>query len=150
MRLREFAVDLLMRTHLFEMAFSRGKAIERTTDLQFQIAIHMIKCIMYRESMWTVHWQAEINSWLHTVQRLKIKGTGKPLDSNTLYNILYTEPLGEVIQVQHEMNLLYREYPKLRIDQPNPEIVQDKLKSMLLEVCKDISVNKFDTIENYM
>jgi hypothetical protein len=68
MKIREILCRELLKTNLFELAYSRRRAIDMVSDLQDQISIHLIKTIMYSESQWTDHWYTELNAWL-----LKIK-----------------------------------------------------------------------------
>ena len=93
MKIIDVVVEALSKTTLFEMSFDRSKAIEKVENLQFQIAVHLIKTQMYSESEYVQHWYDELNGWLHTIQRYKLKSTKKPLPTNILYRILFLEPL---------------------------------------------------------
>jgi len=149
MKIRELLINGLMSTTIFEMAFTKKVAIDHARSLQFEIADHLVKMVMYNRSPNIKHWAAEVNSWLDKIQRRRLKGTNKPLDSKLLFDLLYDEPLGTLDDVQTSMNQNFRDYPDLTIDQPNAEQVSKTLAWVLQQVCLDISKKAFVDINTY-
>jgi hypothetical protein len=150
MSIKDIIVDTLMKTSLFEMAFSKSEAIKKTSDLQFEIARHMIKIYMYRNSIHVNHWCNELNSWFHRIQDHKLKGTKKPLAYKDLYHILFEQPLESVEEVQSHMNKIYSQYKDLYIDQPDSRVIHSTILNVLHYICLEISRDKFMDIRDYL
>jgi hypothetical protein len=149
MNLKEILVNGLMSTSIFEMAFTRKVAIDQARNLQLEIAKHLVKLVMYHQSSYVDHWAAELNAWMHKIQDRRLKGTNKPLDYQTLLNLLHDEPLGTIHDVQKKMNRVFNEYPKLNIDQPDAQQVSKTLIPVLQQVCSDISTDSFVDVKKY-
>ena len=150
MKIREIFLDFLNETALFEMAFERKIAIQKARNLQNQIIRHIIKVNMYNNSEHVNHWCKEINGWLWDIQDNWIKGTNKPLDRDTLFKILCSEPAGSINEVQHKMNRNYREYPTLQIDEPDSSSIHKNIYTVIDLVCNDIADNNFKDIKDYL
>ena len=150
MKFSEFMVDALMKTSLFEMAFSKADALRRARNLQFQIAKHLIKVKMYSQSEHVNHWCGELNAWLHEIQDILLKGTNKPLQYDDLYKILLIEPMESPDEVQERMNTIYRQNEKLHIDEIDARIVHLQIEDILNNVCHAIASRKFTDIREYL
>ena len=150
MRIREIISNALMKTSIFEMAFSKADAIRRTSDLQFQISKHMIKVYMYNESEHVNHWCNELNSWLHKIQDFILKGTKKPLPYESLYEILFKQPMESVDEVQRHMNKIYQQYTDLKIDEPDSGVVHSKIERAMHDICTAIANDKFLNVKDYL
>lgn len=150
MKIRELLIRGLMKTSLFEMAFSRAEAIKRATNLQFQIAEHVVKIFMYHESNDLSHWCDELNAWLKKIQRHKLKETNQPLSFDVLRQILWEQPLESIDEVQSYMNEISYEYPKTVINQPDAAVIHKLVEDLLFQVCLAVSQNKFRDIKNYL
>jgi hypothetical protein len=149
MKIRDLIIDRLSETAIFEMAFRRKIAIDKARSLQNQIARHLIKLEMYASSSQINHWRTELNGWLHDIQDNELKHTGKPLDKETLFNILFDEPLGAISDVQSKMNKIHREYQNFPLDQPDAATINKNLYSVLFAICLDISNSNFQDVKNY-
>jgi hypothetical protein len=150
MNIKDIIVDVLMKTSVFEMAFSKSEVIKKTSDLQFEIARHMIKIYMYSESIHVNHWCNELNSWFHKIQDHKLKSTKKPLAYDNLYHILFEQPLESVEEVQSLMNKIYRQYSDLYINQPDSNIVHANVERALNSICMAISKDKFEDVKFHL
>jgi hypothetical protein len=142
--------DRLCETTLFEMAFRRKTLINHARGLQNQIARHLIKILMFQSSELTSHWCTEVNSWLRDIQDSELKGKNQPLDRRILFEILFTEPLGTVADVQNKMNRLAREYPSIKIQEAVADVINKKLYYILDDICADIEKSQFWDIKNYL
>jgi hypothetical protein len=149
MRIRDVLLDFLNETALFKMAYRRRIAIDRVRDLQQEIADHLIKVIMYSDTMHINGWFNELNSWFDRIQNYRVKNNNMPLDQITLMNLLFKEPLGTVDDVQSVMNHLHKRMPELFITQFDCQIVHEQLYWILTNICSDISKNKFINISDY-
>jgi hypothetical protein len=150
MRIKKIILDYLSETKLFEMAFERKIATTKARSLQNQIARHIIKVCMYSKSKYMEHWCDEINAWLNDIQDTELKGTGKPLDMDTLMKILFEEPMETINEVQRKMNKIYRIYPTLSIDEPDAGIVHNHIYMIMKSACVDIANDRFTSINRYL
>jgi hypothetical protein len=150
MKIREILFKKLLETELFDLAYSRRRAIDMVSDLQDQIAIHLIKTIMYSNSEWTNHWYNELNAWFLKIKLKKLKENNRPLDETTLYNLLFLEPLGTINDVQDIMNIIYKDYPKLSMTFWDAGEIQKIAESMMFSICKDIADKTFTDIRDYI
>ena len=73
MRICNVLLDFLNEIALFEMAYRRRIAIDRVRDLQQEIADHLIKVIMYSDTMHINEWSNELNAWLDQIQNYRVK-----------------------------------------------------------------------------
>lgn len=149
MRINEMLINGLMATRIFEMAFSKKVAIDKARNLQNQIAKHLVKMIMYRNSEYFNHWGSEVNGWLEDIQDNRLKGNNCPLNEKDLEKILLGEPLGTLSDVQTKMNRAYREYPELSIEQSNVDEVSRTVSWVLIRVCRDVSNESFTDVREY-
>lgn len=150
MKINEIAVDLMMKTSIFEMAFSKADAMRKVSDLQFEIAKHIIKVHMYHNSEYVNHWCNELNAWLHKTQDYILKGTNKPLPYDILFELLFEQPMESVEEVQRHMNKIYQKYNDIQIDEPDARIVHSNVERVMNDVCMAISKDKFSDIRNYL
>jgi len=150
MKIREIMITQLMKTKLFELAFNRAETIKKVSDLQFQIAEHIVKVFMYHESSKVDHWCSELNTWFRKIQRLKLRGTNQPLSYDVLIQVLWEEPLESVEEVQDHMNEMVYDYPDLKIDQSDAVVIHKQVEDLLTSVCLAISRHKFQNIKDYL
>lgn len=150
MKITEIAIHLMMKTSIFEMAFARAEAIKKVSELQFEIAEHLIKVFMYSESEFVNHWCNELNSWLRKVQRYKPKSSKKPLPYEVLRKILWEQPLESIDEVQSIMNEVSYDYQNVKINEPDAQVVHKHVEDVLSKICADISENKFRDVGNYL
>ena len=150
MKVKDLLIDSLISTDLFEMAFAKKVAIDKARNLQNQIARHLIKIQMYNQSQYIQHWISEVNGWLLDIQENKLRGTNKPLPYRVLMLILFEEPLSTIDDIQSKMNRIYREYPDLKIDEPDAAKVNKSLTWILPQICGDIADSKFNNLTHYL
>jgi hypothetical protein len=138
-----------MSTAIFEMAFEKKQVMDKSRNLQNQIASHLVKLSMYNKSEYINHWSNEVNAWLDDIQDNWFKGTNRPLNEKDLFNILFLEPLETIEEVQRYMNKAYKNYPNLQIDQPSAAEINKKLAWQLQGICHDIARKQFKDIREY-
>jgi hypothetical protein len=150
MRLREVVLDYIAETKLFEMAFERKVAVNKSRHLQNQISRHLVKVYMYQDSEYVNHWCNELNTWLNDIQDNIVRGNNRPLDFDTLMKILLIEPMESVAEVQNLMNRVYREYKDLKIDQPDAAVVHKNIHLIVPKICDTISNSRFQDIQTLL
>jgi hypothetical protein len=151
MRIREIVLDAIIGTRLFEMAFQRKRAIDVVQSLSYEINLHLLKILMYGRVRDYDKWCHEINTWLLRIQRTRLKGDNFPLNFEILYELLWEGYLESPDEVRDLISDIDREYSasyKL-VDYDYFEI-HKKIQDILYNVCKDISIEKFEDIRNYL
>lgn len=151
MKISDVIGDWFLSTPLFEMAYNRKRVIEGITNLQDQIAIHLVKHVYFDASDETkAHWEAELNTWLRKIRRLKLKN-GKMLGGDVYYRLLFEEPLGERINVEDVISDVMVDDSMADMDTTMTigELHQ-RLESIIRKLSFDISNQKFDDIRYYL
>lgn len=64
---------------LLELAYERREALNRVSDLAENFVKHFDKIYNDTDNEAIIHWASEMQAWLDTVLRIKIKDTGKHL-----------------------------------------------------------------------
>jgi hypothetical protein len=151
MRIKEVILDAIISTRLFEMAFQRKHAIDIALSQSYQTDIHLLKVLMYERVRDYNHWCDEINSCLKKVQSTKLKTSKKPLDFDTLYEILWEGYLETPDEVRDLMSSIDSEYSKsYKLINYDYFEVHKKLQSILYHTCQDIALTKFKDIGDYL
>lgn len=152
MKISDIISDWIINTELFEMAYQRKKAIDIITNYQGQIATHLVKHLYYDVSIETKkHWEAEINAWLGTINRIKLKGN-KRLNPEVYYKILFEEPLGELSDIQGIVDSIDRfddgmsSYGKVG----DIRAVHEPCEKILHAISYDASHDKLQRIDYYL
>lgn len=150
MRLYELFENMFIETFIFEMAYNKKVAIEKVRNLQNQIATHLVKIVIYPESENIQHWKNEVNAWLLSLQKNKLKGKDRPLSKELFIKLLFDEPLGAISDIQDEISMLEYTYPDMKASIYDPYEISSILSYAMLGVCEDMSKNKFKNISNYL
>jgi hypothetical protein len=97
------------------------------------------------------HWSSEINGWLKSIQRYKLKGSKERLSRDTLMKILWEGMFEYVEEIQEHMGEIDREYSKsYKIMEYQPALLHKQLREIMLNICDDLSQGKFLDIKNYL
>lgn len=93
-----------MSTYLFEMAFERKVIFDKIRELENQINLHLIKIIRYEDEQ---NFQKHINdleTWLIDIQDLDFRKANNKLKQQDYFNLLFTEPITNVDNIQYIKN----------------------------------------------
>jgi hypothetical protein len=150
MRLFDLFLDTVADTTLFEMAFKRKKAKDSVASVSYQLALHILKIIVFEASEERSHWIKEADVWLRQVQNTKLKNTKAPLPYLDLMEILHEGYLETVLEVQDLMNYLHQEYPTHQIIEPDAKVVHKQLLDLYSHLCFDLANKRFTKIEDYL
>lgn len=93
-----------MSTYLFEMAFERKVIFDKIRGLENQINLHLIKIIRYDDEQ---NFQKHINdleTWLIDIQDLDFRKANNKLKQQDYFNLLFTEPITNVDNIQYIKN----------------------------------------------
>ena len=152
MKLFELFLDKLSNTTLFEMAMERKIAKQKATDLSPQIIDHIIKIFIIDDASLVPHWIIEIDGWLRTIQKIKLKPSNKRIDFETLYKwmVFDSAPHYDGEYIEDTFNIIQHDYKKASFQKFDSDVLMSKVLAILKSVCEDIAVNKFISIENYL
>lgn len=93
-----------MSNYLFEMAFERKVIFDKIRGLENQINLHLIKIIRYDDEQ---NFQKHINdleTWLIDIQDLDFRKANNKLKQQDYFNLLFTEPITNVDNIQYIKN----------------------------------------------
>ena len=150
MRIREFVLDVIIQTRLFEMAFKRKNAIDKVRGYQSTLINHLIKIFMFKDSENRNHWSSEVNNYLYDIQDIKLKGTNQPLESSMLFELMFNEPIGHLNTVDKMMIRTQQQYQSERIMESDGHKIHKQIYNILHDVSHDISLDKFNDIRDYL
>ena len=148
MKIKEILVRSLMNTKLFEMAYERKQAINILVGIQDHIAEHLVKLFMYSGDRNVSHWKSEVDGALRRINRMRLKSSNDYLDKSTLFDYLFTQPVGTIDDVQVYMNDISRskDYRGLRIDQPDAREIHKQILFLMDDVTDELSTGTFRSI----
>lgn len=92
-----------MSTYLFEMAIE-SIMFDKIRELENQINLHLIKIIRYEDEQ---NFQKHINdleTWLIDIQDLVFRKANNKLKQQDYFNLLFTEPITNVDNIQYIKN----------------------------------------------
>jgi hypothetical protein len=141
-------LDILIESKLFEMAYSRKVALDKTRDLSLNTSRELLKILMYKDSKNQSHWRGKLDGWLRDIKRYS-KNTLKEKD---LIKLLWEEPLGEIDQLEDLIKDIETDYykPSHHIDYSNLPLLNQKIKHIFSQISKDMTENQTININNYI
>ncbi len=93
MKIQEIILDMLIGTHLFEMAFERKRVIGQLTNLQPQINLYALKIIVWPNTQEAPHWKRELMTWGNDLTDMWLRGKpSRPMGFALAWKHLYLEP----------------------------------------------------------
>ena len=141
-------LDILMETRVFELAYNRKTAVNKVRDISLNTSMELLKILMYKDSRNQNHWRAKFDGWMASIKRYS-KGTLKERD---LYNLLWSEPLGEMSQLVDLISMVEADYykPSHHIDYSDLNPLYVQMKGVFARISNDIVKNKHININNYI
>lgn len=132
---------------LQEHAIKRKVAVEKIRDLQFPIALHLIKIAVYPHHRAVNHWIYEVLNWLTQISLMQIKGQGL-LKEKQYFELLYDEPLTPLDVIKRGIKSVSKMYKDTKpciknIDETAVKI-DNELKKFFKAVSKDLASGDFD------
>jgi hypothetical protein len=85
--------EILTRTPLDEMSYSRKKAEAVITGLEKPINDYLLK-LLVAESNEREHWIAELLEWMDEIAEIRLKPDHRPGPRSFYYRIIFDEPFG--------------------------------------------------------
>jgi hypothetical protein len=151
MKIKEFILDVIISTELFEMAFNRKQAIDAIQYQSYEINLHLLKILMYGQVRDYEHWCSELNAWFFKIQRTRLKYNKQSMDFKTLYKILWEGYLESTQEVRDLITDIDNEYSKsYKLLNGDYLDIHKQIEDILYSVCYDISLSKFKDIRNYL
>jgi hypothetical protein len=150
MSFKEFIMEQMMQTELFEMAHSRQKALDLIRSLQGTIATHFIKVALFPDHQDYKHWCFELETYFSDdINEIRLKPNNRKLKSDDYFDILFDEPLGHENAVAHRIKSLYKLKRVPYIPNVDMEDVRLRLRDMYEELSSDLFLDTYDGIDKY-
>jgi hypothetical protein len=146
MRLIDIVADKLANTNLMEMAFQRREVENRITDLANPLVVHLIKILVFPKSAYKDHWIKEVNNWLRTINKFKLKPKNKR-PTYAQYNEWIIEKWELYNQIPTILKELKTDYPSEKILLPNR--LREDLLTIMHSICKDLAKDELKYIKEY-
>jgi hypothetical protein len=150
MRIQDIILDVIIGTRLFEMAFKRKNAIDKVRAYQSTLISHLIKILIFEKSENRNHWCNEVNSYLDSIQDIKLKGTNQPLESSMLFELMFNEPIGHLSTVDKMIIRIQRQYQSDNPSELNGYKIHKQIHDILYDISHDISLDRFNDIREYL
>lgn len=152
-RFKKFLIDSLMRTKLFEMAFSRKTAMEKVTVISPPIFDHFIKLFLFNLPETKQHWIDELNNFFNTINRIYLKPDNTKLSFEEIYNWLVYDaaPHYSTNYIINAIRVMTRQqYKTVRVHEHDPEHILNLILNIIKNISRDIANNRFETVEDYL
>lgn len=105
------------------MAFELSTALDKITDLGYELSLHTLKLILYSRYRDLNHWREEILTWLNKCKSLnRVKTKSGKINFGRVYNVLYNNWLQSDEDVKLKIDDLVYEY-----GEPDHEFIKSKL-----------------------
>lgn len=146
---KDFLIDKLIETELFELAYSRKRVLDKCLFLSSAICEHFVKLTCFNNPDDVRGHIKSLNGWFKDIKRLQIKGN-KKLDSKYYYNEIWFN-LVDSYKVLEEIfdDLREDEYAEVTIRKVNFKILYNKLCDVMNDIADDLEDRKFEGIEHY-
>lgn len=139
----------IFESKLFELARSRSEAKSKISSYDTVLAEHIVKCIIFPNSIHRVHWLKEVNSYLLNVNRIRIKPSKQKFSSKEYMKMLWEPELETVPELEDIVKAIkqknnnevvgYKELDYVFIHKKIKEIYQNN-------ICELISKNSFEPL----
>ena len=153
MRIKEILLDKFISTRLFEMAADRHTAKNKVSSLSPQIFDHLLKIWVLDIPQSSPHWRAEINAWLNQIDKIYLKTTKKKISYTDLYNWMIIDASPHYCEeyIDHTVKKWIKtDYSNSSVREYDANVVLNQILDVINKVCKDISINNFFSINDYL
>lgn len=149
MKFKDFLIDKLIETELFELAYSRKRVLDKCLFLSSAICEHFVKLTCFNNPDDVRGHIKSLNGWFKDIKRLQIKGN-KKLDSKYYYNEIWHNLVDSYDVLEEIFNdLKDDEYAEVPIRKVNFKNLYNKLCEVMNDIADDLEDRKFEGIEHY-
>jgi len=99
--IKDILISKIEESYIFEMTFERKTILNKIRGLQSPINEHLIKLIRYKDSLNYNKHIEDLETWLYDIQELDYNKKNKKLKSSDYYNVLFTEPITSIDNIQY-------------------------------------------------
>lgn len=146
---KDFLIDKLIETELFELAYSRKRVLDKCLFLSSAICEHFVKLTCFNNPDDVRGHIKSLNGWFKDIKRLQIKGN-KKLDSKYYYNEIWYNLVDNYGVLEDIFNDLREdEYSNIPVRKVNFKNLYDKLCCVMEDIADDLEDRKFEGIEFY-
>ena len=150
MDIKNFLLEAISNTYLFEMAYSRQDYLRNISGLCYQIVENwcLVKyCNLYDEENYNrLHWSNELITHLNNLYDCKLK-KGLNKFNTTEYGLIEKAELDDIDVVE---DLLYHKWRVEKLPNDTKNIIAKEFIKALPIICKLISGKNNEDIYNYV
>ena len=146
---KDFLIDKLIETELFELAYSRKRVLDKCFFLSSAICEHFVKLTCFNNPDDVRGHIKSLNGWFKDIKRLQIKGN-KKLDSKYYYNEIWYNLVDNYGVLEDIFNDLREdEYINVPVRKVNFKNLYNKLSDVMNDIADDLENRKFEGMEYY-
>ena len=151
MKIKDIISDIIVRSHLFEMAFDKAGLEKKFSNACYGTAEHLVKILAFDDPSEYRGWAKEIDAFLKPAMVGRWNGN-KTLKSNRIKELLWTPYLGQGVEgvsliVQSLINVDNYKIP--RTSRTDADIYK-KLEIIYNALAEDGSNGTFRGIKHYL
>lgn len=140
MKLIQSILDRIANSTLLEQALQRKEAVQKISDLSFELADHMI-LIQHGPELYKNHWKDEVNAFLVKMFRLSfIKTKNGQLTKDVLESAIWDGPLGVYPDYTRKHRILVKIKSEAKFSEPTIEdylILKKKYENIINLILND-------------
>lgn len=153
MTFRDFILDWLSKTTLFELAYERQHGKLQISGRSMQLVKHLIKYFYFEQNKDSAHWLNEIDNWIGEIDDVVFKPDNKKLPFDGYVKLLIEQPLEhgvkDIDRITSSANWV-RSYSELPRSHYSKYQILEMLKKILEDVCFDLSRSDPKPIIDYI
>lgn len=126
------------------LAFSRKKAWEKITGVSYPISEHIVKLLIFPNSIDREHWIDEINGWADSIQDIILKPQNRRLAFIEYRDWLVDEPeLNPVVLAQRFQKRYSKEHFVM------PSTLTHDFSNIMIRLSNELATGTFEDIRKY-
>lgn len=145
-----FSDYLTTVTTINEMAYNRKAAVSKIDDISYPIINHLVKILKYKDPINFNKHCNDINEWIATIQRIKIKSGS--LSQKDYYNAMWDlgmEPNNYDV-IKRILIKQQKDYGNLEQTDLDYKELFEKIKDIFIKLSKDIGPKLTIDIRDYL
>jgi hypothetical protein len=111
---------------------------------------HLIKCLRYKNSIYSNHWINELNGYLNILKNIRLKPNNKIFTYEEFYKMLcdyYLENVYDLYVILSELDVHYSE---LIVDEPDNENLLKQSHNIIHDISLDLSNKTAKNMVDYL
>ena len=147
---KEFLAKQLTKTTLFEMAYSRQKAMDEVSALRDTILNHILKVVLFSEHQDAEHWKVELDVYISLVDEIVTKPKNRKLKYEDYFELLFGGPFGHPEGIERRVKNLYKTKRISSLPNVNYDNLQERIEHLYEELCDDLAIGMCKDVDDYL